>query len=195
MARQVSAITRTLFVRCESYGSKKNDAGCQLPVKDRAIKQKDKEDEDKARADAGRLTWNNRTFAATNLEFVSVRIFEKASIIAATVGATELRAFQASPADLAHEPGEPIHFFTSLSPKSESRSVGLMASILCEGEKCFRLVSASGMEVSQPSARAVAGKTEGWQELAIKLVRALQIAYAQINVVEVTRLFQFSRYF
>ena len=145
--------------------------------------------------DAGRLTWNNRTFPATNLQFVSVWVFEKASIIAATVGATELRAFQASPADLAHESGEPIHFFTGLSPKSESRSVGLMASILCEGEKCFRLVSASGMEVSQPSARAVAGKTEGWQELAIKLVRALQIAYAQINVVEVTRLFQFSRYF
>src|SRR5881275_2962407 len=93
--------------------------------------------------DAGRLTWNNRTFPATNLQFVPVWIFKKASIIAATVGATELRAFQASPEDLAHEPGEPIHFFTSLSPKSESRSVGLMASILCEGEKCFRLVTRS----------------------------------------------------
>ncbi len=145
--------------------------------------------------DAGRLTWNNRTFPATNLQFVPVWIFKKASIIAATVGATDLRAFQASPADLAHEPGEPIHFFTGLSPKSESRSVGLMASILREAEKRFRLVSASRIEDSPSSARAIAGKTQRGQELAIKLVRALQIAYAQINVVEVTRLFQFSRYF
>ena len=145
--------------------------------------------------DAGRLTWNNRTFPATNLQFVPVWIFKKASIIAATVGATDLRAFEASPADVAHEPGEPIHFFTGLGPKRESRSVGLMASILREAEKRFRLVSASRIEDSPPSARAIAGKTERWQELAIKLVRALQIAYAQINVVEVTRLFQFSRYF
>jgi len=145
--------------------------------------------------DAGRLTWNNRTFPATNLQFVPVWIFKKASIIAATVGATDLRAFEASPADLAHEPGETIHFFTGLSPKRESRSVGLMASILREAEKRFRLVSASRIEDSPPSARAIAGKTERWQELAIKLVRALQIAYAQVNMVEVARLFQFSRYF
>ena len=70
-----------------------------------------------------------------------------------------------------------------------------MASILREAEKRLRLVSASRIEDSPPSARAIAGKTERGQELAIKLVRALQIAYAQINVVEVTRLFQFSRYF
>jgi hypothetical protein len=146
-------------------------------------------------ANAGHLTWNNRTFPATYLKFVSVWIFKEESIIPATVGAAELRAFQASPADLAHEPGEPIHFVTGLSPKSESRSVGLMASILREAEKRFWLVSASGMEVSQPSARAIASKTERWQELAIKLVRALQIAHAQVNVVEVARLFHFSRYF
>ena len=132
---------------------------------------------------------------ALALEFVSVWIYEKASIIPATVGGTDLRAFQASPADLAHEPGETIHFFTGLSPKSESRSVGLMASILGEAEKRFRLVSASRIEDSPPSARAIAGKTERWQELAIKLARALQIAYAQVNVVEVARLFHFSRYF
>jgi hypothetical protein len=145
--------------------------------------------------DAGRLTWNNRTFPATNLQFVPIWIFKKASIIAATVGATEFRAFEASAADPAHEPGEPIHFFTGLSPKSESRSVGLMASILREAEKRFRFVSASRKEDSPPSTRAIAGKTERWQELAIKLVRALQIAYAQVNVVEIARLFHFSRYF
>jgi hypothetical protein len=145
--------------------------------------------------DAGRLTWNNRTFPATNLQFVPIWIFKKAGIIAATVGATELRAFQASPADLAHEPGEAIHFFTGLSPKRDSRSVGLMASILREAEKRFRLVSASRKEDSPPSARAIAGKTERWQELAIKFARALQIAYAQVNVIEVARLFHFSRYF
>jgi hypothetical protein len=195
MARQVSAITRTFFARSESYGSKKNNAGCQHSVRDCAIKQKEtKRTKDKAR-DASRLTRNNRTFPATNLEFVSVWIFKKASIIAATVGATDFRAFQASPADLAHEPGEPIHFFTGLSPKSESRSVGLMASILREAEKRFRLVSASRIEDSPPSARAIAGKTERWQELAIKLVRELQIAYAQVNMVEVARLFHFRRYF
>ena len=58
-----------------------------------------------------------------------------------------------------------------------------MASILREAEKRFRLVSTGRIEVSQPSARAIAGKTERWQELAIKLVRALQIAYAEVNVV------------
>src|SRR6184192_254006 len=101
-----------------------------------ALKDFDHE-EDKARVDAARLIWNNRTFPATNLQFVPVWIFKKASIIAATVGATDLRAFEASPADLAHEPGETIHFFTGLSPKRESRSVGLMASILREAEKRF----------------------------------------------------------
>jgi hypothetical protein len=144
---------------------------------------------------SSRLTRNNRTFPATNLEFISVWIFKKASIVPPAVGATDLRAFQASPADLAYEPGEPIHFFTGLSPKSESRSVGLMASILREAEKCFRLVSTSRTEVSQPPARAVAGKAERWQELAIKLLRTLQIAYAQVNVVEIAALFHFRRYF
>jgi hypothetical protein len=167
-------------------------------VKELAIKQKEtkrmKEDEE-GQVEAGRLFRNNRTFPATNLEFVSVWIFKKASIIPATVGRTDLRAFQASPADLAHELGEPIYFFTGLSPKSESRSVGLMVSILREAEKRFRLVSASRIKDSPPSARAIADKTKRWQEFAIKLVRALQIAYAQVNVVEVARLFHFSRYF
>ena len=164
-------------------------------VKELAIKQKETKEDEEGQVEAGRLFRNNRTFSATNLEFVSVWIFKKASIIPPTVGATELGAFEASPADLAHEPGEPIHFFTGLSPKRESRSVGLMASILREAEKRFWLVSASGIKDSPPSARAIAGKTERWQELAIKLVRALQIAHAQVNVVEVARLFHFSRYF
>src|SRR5205823_9733368 len=104
-------------------------------------------------------------------QFVPVWIFKKASIIAATVGATDLRAFEASPADLAHEPGETIHFFTGLSPKRESRSVRLMASILREAEKRFRLVSASRIDDSPPYARAIAGKPPRPLEVAITLVR------------------------
>ena len=164
-------------------------------VKELAIKQKETKEDEEGQVEAGRLFRNNRTFSATNLEFVSVWIFKKASIIPPTVGAAELRAFHPSPADLAHESGEPIYFFTGLSPKSESRSVGLMVSILCEAEKCFRLVSASRIKDSPPSTRAIADKTKRWQEFAIKLVRALQIAYAQVNVVEIARLFHFRRYF
>jgi hypothetical protein len=89
-------------------------------------------------------------------------IFEKAGVIAAAVGATDLWAFQIPPADLAHEPGELINFFTGLSPKSDSRAVGLMMSILREAEERFRLVSAGRIENSPPPARAIAGKTKRW---------------------------------
>src|SRR5258707_9380492 len=106
------------------------------------------------------------------LHFVSIRIFKKIGIIASGVGATNLRPFQAFSADLAHEPGEPIHFFTGLSPKSESRAIRLMTSVLREAEERIRLVCASRIEDSPTSARAIAGKTENWQQLSIKLVCA-----------------------
>src|SRR4029450_444108 len=105
---------------------------------------------------------NDRTFPTANFQLVPVGIFEKASVIAAAVGATDLWAFQILPADLAHEPGEPINFFTGISPKSDSSAVGLMTSILVEGEERFRLVSTGGKEDSQPPARAIAGKTKRW---------------------------------
>ena len=111
------------------------------------------------------------------------------------VDATDLRTLQALSADLAHEPGEPIHFFTGLSPKSESRAIGPMTSVLREGEERIRLVSASRKEDSTSSARAIAGKTDRWQELSIKLVCALQVANTEVNMVQVARLFHFSRYF
>src|SRR6478609_2480242 len=50
--------------------------------------------------------------------------------------------FQAFSADLAHEPGQPIYFFTGLGPKSESRAIWLMTSVLREAEERIRLVSA-----------------------------------------------------
>jgi hypothetical protein len=70
-----------------------------------------------------------------------------------------------------------------------------MTSVLREAEERIRLVSASRIEDSPSSARAIAGKTERWQELSIKLVCALQVAYTQVNMVQVARLFHFSRYF
>jgi hypothetical protein len=139
----------------------------------------------------GPLLRNDRTFPATNFQFVPVRIFEKAGVIAAAVAATDLRAFQTSSADFAHEPGEPINFFTGLSPKSDSCAVGLMTSILREAEKRFRLVFADCIERSPPSARAIAGKTERGQQLAVKLLRALQITYSQVNMVEISCFFHF----
>jgi hypothetical protein len=137
------------------------------------------------------LVRNDRTFPATNFQFVPVRIFEKTGVIAAAVAATDLRALQTSSADFAHEPGEPINFFTGLSPKSDPRAVGPMPSILREAEKRFRLLFAGRIECSPPSARAIAGKTERWQQLAVKLVRALQITDAQINMVEISCFFHF----
>ena len=62
-------------------------------------------------------------------------------------------------------------------------------------QRAYRLVSASRIEDSPSSARAIAGKTERWQQLSIKLVCALQVAYTQVNMVQVARLFHFSRYF
>jgi hypothetical protein len=88
-----------------------------------------------------------------------VAIFEKAGVIAAAVGTTDLWAFQVLPADLADEPGEPINFFAGLSPKRDSRVVRLMTSILREAEERFRLVSAGSIEDSPPPARAIARKT------------------------------------
>jgi hypothetical protein len=112
-------------------------------------------------------------------------------VIAAAVGTTDLWVFQVLPADLAHEPGEPINFFAGLSPKCDSRVVRLMTSISREAEERLRLVSASGIEDSPPSARAIARKTKRWQQFAVKLVRTFQIAYAQVKMVEISCLFHF----
>jgi hypothetical protein len=108
------------------------------------------------------LTGNDRTLPTANFQLVPVGIFEKASVIAAAIGATDLRACQIPPADFAHEPDEPINFFAGLSPKSDSRAVGLMTSTLRETEERFRFVSAGGIEDSLPPARAIAGKTKRW---------------------------------
>src|SRR4029077_5588147 len=43
---------------------------------------------------------NDRTFPAADLQLVTVGIFEKAGVIAAAVGTTDLWAFQILPADL-----------------------------------------------------------------------------------------------
>jgi hypothetical protein len=66
-----------------------------------------------------------------------------------------------------------------------------MASILVQSEEGFRLISTGGKEDSQPSTRAVADKSKRRQQLTVKLMRALQIAYAQVNVIEVSCLFHF----
>ena len=137
------------------------------------------------------LLGNDRILPATNFQLVAIRIFEKAGVIAAAVGATDLWAFQVFSADFAHEPGEPINFFTGFSPKSDSRTVGLMTSILRKTKKRLRLVFANRIEGSPPPARAIAGKTKLWQQLGVKLVRPLQIAHAQINMVEISSLFHF----
>jgi hypothetical protein len=105
---------------------------------------------------------NDRTLPTANFQFVPIRIFEKAGVIAPAVGATDLWTFQIPPALLSHEPGESINFFPGLSPKSDSRAIGLMTSILRETEERFRLVSTGRIEDSPPSAGAIAGKTKRW---------------------------------
>jgi hypothetical protein len=137
------------------------------------------------------LPSNDRIFAATNFQLVTVRIFKKAGVIAAAVGATEFRAFQILSAKLADKPCQPINFCTALSPKRDSRAVGLMPPILREAEKRFRLVAASSIEYSPSAARSIARKTERRQQLGVKPVCALDIADAQVDVVEVSRLFHF----
>jgi len=94
------------------------------------------------------LPGNDRIFAATNFQLVAGGIFKKAGVIAAAVGATDFRAFQIFPADLADKLCEPVDFLAAISPKSDSRAVGLMASVLCETEERLRLVAAGGIEDS-----------------------------------------------
>jgi hypothetical protein len=137
------------------------------------------------------LSSNDRLLPAADFQFVAIGIFEKAGVIAAAVAGTKLRTFQIFPADFADQPGEPINFSAALSPKSDSRPVGSMASILAESEERFRFVSACGKEDSVPPARAVANKAERRQQFTVKLLRALQIAYAQVNMIEVSCLFHF----
>lgn len=98
------------------------------------------------------LPSNDRIFAATNFQLITVRIFKKAGVIAAAVGATEFRAFQIFSAKLADKPCQPINFCTALSPKRDSRAVGLMPPILRETEKCFWFVTAGCVEDSPPAA-------------------------------------------
>ena len=133
----------------------------------------------------------DRFFPAADFQLVAVGIFKEAGVIAGAVAAAKLRAFQISSADFAHQPGEPIDFGAALGPKSDSGAVGLMASVLGETEKRFRFITAGGIKDSPSSTRAVANKPEGRQQLAVKLLRALQIGYAQVNVIEVSLLFHF----
>jgi hypothetical protein len=126
---------------------------------------------------------------ATNFQFVAVGIFEKAGVITTAVTATEFGAFQVFSANFSDEPCEPINLCTGLSPKSDSRSVGLMTSVLGEPEERFRIVAASGIEYSPSAARSIAGETKHRQQLAVELVCALQVAYAHVDMVEVSRLF------
>ena len=137
------------------------------------------------------LAGNDRFFPAADLQLVAIGIFKEAGVIAGALAAAKLGAFRIFSADFAHQPREPIDFCAALGPKSDSGAVRLMASVPCKTEERFRFIAAGGIEYSPPSARAVANKPERRQQLAIKLLRALQIGYAQVNVIEVSLLFHF----
>ena len=137
------------------------------------------------------LLRNDRTFPAANFQFVAIRVLKEKRVIAATVTGTQFRAFEIFAADFAYQFRDLIHLVSRLSPKSDSRAVGLMTSILREAEKRFRLVFADCIERSPPSARAIAGKTERGQQLAVKLLRVLQITYSQVNMIEISCFFHF----
>jgi hypothetical protein len=137
----------------------------------------------------------DRFFPAADFQLVAIGIVEKAGVIALTVARTELRAFQIFPADFAHQFRQPINLGPAIGPEGDAGAVGAMASILAESKERFRLVPAGGKEDSQSSARAVANKPQRREQFTVKLLRALQIADAQVNVIEVSCLFHFLRRF
>jgi hypothetical protein len=134
---------------------------------------------------------NDRIFPAADFQLVAIGIFEKAGVIAFTVARTKLRAFQIFATDFVHQFRQPINLGPAIGPEGDAGAVGSMASILAESEERFGLVSAGGKEDPQSSARAVANKPERREQFTVKLLRALQIADAQVNVIEVSCLFHF----
>src|SRR5947207_9238923 len=72
-----------------------------------------------------------------------------------------------------------------------------MMSIFGESEKLGRFLAAGGIKRSPGFIRAIAGKTERWQQLPVKVQCSLKIFHPQINVIQNARFhlfdFRFSR--
>src|SRR5262249_1961254 len=123
-------------------------------------------------------------FLTADFQFVAVRIFEKAGIIAGTVLAAKLGPFNVTGADLVRELSHPINFFTRLGPKSDSCAVRLMLSILLEREKRRRLVAADRIKRAAPRVGSIASKSKRRSKSPVKLACACDPFHSKINVIQ-----------
>src|ERR1700737_4021102 len=127
---------------------------------------------------------NDGLFAAADFEFVALGVLKKKRVVSRAVVCTNFRTFQLSSADLAHELGDLVDFFTRVRPKSDSRAVGLMMSIFRETKKVRRLVAAGRIKRSPFRIGTIGRESDCGQKLFVKLPRDLQVSNAQINVIQ-----------
>src|SRR6266404_6481170 len=127
---------------------------------------------------------NDGLFPAADFEFVAVGVFKEKRVVSWAVICTNFRAFQIPSADLAHELGDLVDFFTRVRPKSDSRAVGLMMSIFRETKKFRRLVAAGRIKRSPFRIGTIGREPECGQKLLVKLPRDFEVLNAQINVIQ-----------
>src|SRR3979411_2620026 len=123
-------------------------------------------------------------FPTEDFEFVAVGVFKEKRVVSGAVICTNFRAFQISSADLAHELGDLVDFFTRVRPKSDSRAVGLMMSIFRETKKVRRLVAAGRIKRSPFRIGTIGRESEYGPKLLVKLPRAAEVFDGQINVIQ-----------
>ena len=76
-----------------------------------------------------------RLLAATNFEFVAIRVFEKERVVARAVLRTNLRSLEIFPASVAHQVGKAIHLFARVRPKGYARVIRTMLFVLVQTKK------------------------------------------------------------
>src|SRR5258708_1249837 len=133
------------------------------------------------------LTRKYRLLAATNFEFVAVRVFEKEGVVTRTVVLTNFWPLKVFPASVAHEFRNPIHFFARVRPKRDPRAVGTMVFVLIDTEKFHRPIGTPSIERMKIVARTFVNESKLRQKFSVELSRHFHAFHSQIDVIKATR--------
>ena len=128
-----------------------------------------------------------RLLAATNFEFVAVRVFEKEGVVTRTVVLTNFWPLKVFPASVAHEFRNPIHFFARVRPKRDPRAVGTMVFVLIDTEKFHRPIGTPSIERMKIGARTFVNESKLRQKFSVELSRHFHAFHPQIDVIKATR--------
>jgi hypothetical protein len=125
--------------------------------------------------------------AAANFELVAIWVFEKEGVVTRAVVLADLRPLKLFSSSIAHDFGNPIHFFSRVRPKRDPRAVGTMVFVLGETEKFQRSIAATSKECMKIVAWTFVNESKLRQKFAVKLSRDFHVFHPQIDVIKATR--------